>query len=77
MAGISHGSSLGPLLFSTYTNDLPSILENSENSLYADDTNLSTSDEILSNGQQNLNKDLKNIRQLATCEQSVCKPCQN
>ena len=44
-----------------YINDLPSILENSESSLYADDTNLSTSDEILSNAQQKLNKDLKTL----------------
>ena len=60
LAGISQGSSLDPLLFSIYINDLPSILENSESSLYADDTNLSTSGEILSNAQQKL-KDLKTL----------------
>ena len=60
-AGISQGSSLDPLLFSIYINDLPSILENSESSLYADDTNLSTVDEILSNAQQKLYKDLKTL----------------
>ena len=37
-----------------YINDLPSILEDSESSLYADDRNLLTSVEILSNAQQNL-----------------------
>ena len=52
---------MGPLLFFVYINDLPSILENSESSLYADDTNLSTSDEILSNAQQKLKKDLKTL----------------
>ena len=61
LAGIPQGSSSVPLLFSIYINDLPSILENSESSLYADDTNLSASDEMLSNAQQKLNKDLKTL----------------
>ena len=40
---------------------MPIILENSESSLYADDTNMSMSDEILSNAQQKLNKELKSL----------------
>ena len=52
---------MGLLLFSIYIKDLPSILENGESSSYADDTNLSTSDEILSNSQQKLNNDLKTL----------------
>ena len=50
------------LYYFLHINDLPSILENSESSLYADDTNMSTSDKILSNAQQKLNKDLKTLR---------------
>ena len=61
LAGIPQESALDPLLFSIYINDLPSVLENSESSLYADDRNLSTSDEILSNAQQKLNKDFKTL----------------
>ena len=40
--GVPQGSNLGPLLFSLYTNDLPNCLEQTEASMFADETNISS-----------------------------------
>ena len=60
-AGIPQGSCLGALLFLIYINELPNILENSDCSLYADDTSLTNTDRELNLAQSKLNNDLDTL----------------
>ena len=55
------GSILGPLLFSIFVNDLPTVVEHAEVNMYADDTELHCCGNNLQTVERDLQSDLDRI----------------
>ena len=61
--GVPQGSTLGPLMFIIYVNDLPDVLEHSKVLMYADDTVLYFSSNSCRQARKRLQSDLNNVQQ--------------
>jgi hypothetical protein len=73
--GVPQGSNLGPLLFSLYINDLPNCLEQTEASMFADDTNISSIGNSPADIEVKLNNEFMLIASKRKLKQFSYDPC--
>ena len=66
LCGIPQGSTVGPLMFIIYINDIASILQHRKYQLYADDTVLYTSGENIDSITDNMSSDLSRFEDWCT-----------